>query len=192
MNFDRAFEIIIGHEGGYVNDPLATALKSAIQAEKQKAASVVPEPSNARSYGCSVEGCDRTAYASGMCNAHYIRNRSGKKMTEPIRSRKRLDRCEQCGEKTKNKGGWGLCQKHYRAKRYRVIKDALIEAMGGACNNCGGKFHRSVYDFHHKHGKTDSPANILVNKSIEQIAKEISKCVLLCANCHRMEHNNEF
>lgn len=192
MNFDEAFQRVIGHEGGYVNDPIFDALEKAIQAAKEDASSIYLIPNNSRKYCCSINGCERPAYADKLCNAHYIRKKSGKSMQAPIRARKRLDICEQCGEKTGTKGGWGLCQKHYKAKRYRIIKDALIEIMGGSCSKCGGKFHRSVYDFHHKHDKLDSPANMLINKSTKQIAKELSKCVLLCANCHRMEHNNEF
>lgn len=89
------------------------------------------------------------------------------------------------------KGGWGLCQKHYRRRRTAAIKDAAIAAMGGACARCSGVFHRAVFDFHHEGEKESDPSALLANGSPEDIATELARCVLLCANCHRLEHNDD-
>jgi hypothetical protein len=72
--------------------------------------------------------------------------------------------------------------------RQKVIKEALVEALGGKCCNCGNKYPSCVYDFHHIDKKTADPSYIIASGSIAKIAEEISKCVLLCANCHRIEH----
>jgi hypothetical protein len=63
--------------------------------------------------------------------------------------------------------------------------------MGGCCARCKGVFHQSVYDFHHvKDYKKDfNPSQMILSKSLDVIASEIEKCVLLCANCHRLEHH---
>jgi hypothetical protein len=47
-------------------------------------------------------------------------------------------------------------------------------------------------DFHHsKNNKEISIGNALnVGWSIDKIKKEISKCIVLCSNCHRKEHND--
>lgn len=172
-------------------DGILQRLEGALAEASQKAASIFVDPKNARSYGCFIHLCDRRAYSRGLCNAHYLRERAGKPMDVPVRARKREDLCAECGKKTGAKGGWGLCTNHYKTKRYQIVKDALIEALGGKCSSCGGVFHRSVYDFHHKGDKQGSPSNMIVDRSVEEIAKEIAKCVLLCANCHRLEHNNE-
>lgn len=169
-------------------DILRIAVEAATNSASREAASIFISPENSRSYNCSVVDCGRPAYAGGMCNAHYLRERKGKPLLVPVRARKRDDKCSECGKLTGAKGGWGLCQRHYRQKRYVLIKDALISAMGGKCERCGGVFHRSVFDFHHIGEKTDAPSVVIVNRSADDIAKELANCELLCANCHRMEH----
>lgn len=171
---------------------LKKAVVSALLTASQEAASIFTIPPNARSYLCSCKNCLHPAMSNGLCNAHYIRSRKGRSMSAPVRARKRSDKCERCGELTGAKGGWGLCQKHYRQKRYFVVKAALVTAMGGACKVCGGKFPNSVFDFHHKRGKLENPSYVIANQSAEQIAEDLSNCNLLCANCHRLEHSNEF
>lgn len=68
----------------------------------------------------------------------------------------------------------------------------MVAAMGGKCRTCGGVFPLAVYDFHHLGDKDYSPSNLMNNGSIKDIARELSKCVLLCANCHRIEHHVDF
>jgi hypothetical protein len=78
----------------------------------------------------------------------------------------------------------------------RVNRDGLekkqraVDYLGGVCNDCGGKFPLSVYDFHHLDPteKEHNLGNILRRKNFSEIEKELSKCVLLCANCHRIRH----
>ena len=171
---------------------LMQILEFAIYNESHKSNSLFSQPLNSRSYECSASQCNRLAYAKGLCNAHYIRKKNGKDSDVPIKARKRNGICEICKNKTNGKGGWNLCAKHFKAKRYQVIKDVLIKEMGGSCQRCGGVFYRSVYDFHHIGKKNDSPSDVLYGGSIEKIANELSRCILLCANCHRMEHSDEF
>ncbi len=171
---------------------LAQYLGQALQLRRQAAASVFVAGANSRSYGCCAADCARPAYAGGLCNAHYLRARKGKSLDEPLRARKRLDKCETCGETTNSKGGWGLCAKHYKKERAQVLKDAAIAAFGGACERCGGIFHRRIFDFHHIEAKDADPSYLLTNASPERIAEELSNCRLLCANCHRLEHDDEF
>jgi hypothetical protein len=170
---------------------IADAIRLALSKEGERASVIFSAPTNSRAYGCKANDCQRPAYASGLCNAHYIRVRAGKSLDAPVRARKRNDACSECGEKTGAKGGWGLCARHYKNRRKQVVKDAVIDVLGGKCFACGGRFHRAVFDFHHVGRKDESPASILSNKSPEDIGKEISRCLLLCANCHRLEHHND-
>jgi hypothetical protein len=136
---------------------------------------------------CSIGGCPNNAIAKGYCNAHYIRHKRGLSLVKPVQAQHK-ETCLECSNLIGGKGGWGRCSKHYKALRQRTIKTALIKALGGQCNKCQGVFPVSVYDFHHAEEKNESPSFLIANKSLDAIADEISKCILLCANCHRIEH----
>lgn len=149
-------------------------------------------PKNNRGVPCDVEWCGNVAYAKRLCNAHYMRLRSGKDMDAPLMQRNKEAKCVECGDPVDGKGGWSLCKPHYRAKRRRVIRAVCIEYLGGACARCGGSFPPSVYDFHHRDPskKENDPSTLVDIASVETIAAEVEKCELLCANCHRIEHND--
>lgn len=139
---------------------------------------------------CEIEGCANDSFAKGLCNAHYIRKKNGKDLTKPIQAKSEI--CIDCGTPTHSKGGWMRCAKHFKLARQRTIKEALVDAMGGCCQHCKGVFNLSVYDFHHVGEKDKNPSELISNASIEKIANEIEKCILLCANCHRVEHETKF
>ena len=69
-------------------------------------------------------------------------------------------------------------------------KKWAVEYLGAKCVDCGLKTdHLCVYDFHHidpSQKETNVPSLFL--KSRERLKKELDKCVLLCANCHRVRH----
>ena len=79
-----------------------------------------------------------------------------------------------------------------KIKRQQRVEQA-IELLGGCCAHCGGIYPPYVYDFHHKNPEEKEftiSEQMLV--STERFQKEISKCILLCANCHRKEHNKDY
>lgn len=77
-------------------------------------------------------------------------------------------------------------------ERVRNNKKKAVEYLGGKCCDCGGIFHPSVYDFHHRDPseKEDHPEKTL-HRSWDKILFEIDKCDLLCSNCHRLRHHGE-
>lgn len=151
---------------------------------------ITSKPSGARGT-CSIDGCSGNKLSNGYCNAHYLRSKKGMDLTLPVKTRKRNAACSECGEPTGSKGGWGLCNKHYKKKRRVVLKQVAVDYLGGCCHACGGTFPLPVYDFHHTGDKDLSIGDSWVNASAETIAVEIEKCILLCANCHRIEHGEE-
>lgn len=137
---------------------------------------------------CSVDSCPNDAIAKGFCNAHYLRAKLGREMDAPLRAYSGDGGCTDCGAPLNGKGGWLRCSKHFKLARQQTIKDALVDAMGGCCQHCGGVFPSAVFDFHHVGEKEADPSHLISNASVERIAQEIERCTLLCANCHRIEH----
>ena len=63
------------------------------------------------------------------------------------------------------------------------------------CSDCGGEFPLVCMDFHHIDESTKrstygtSVAHNLKDRSKKVIDEELDKCVVLCANCHRIRHS---
>ena len=80
-----------------------------------------------------------------------------------------------------------------KAKESRERRRALInELKSEPCSICGASYPPYVMDFHHV-----DPASkeIAIGKKVtwklDKLLREIEKCVLLCANCHRqVEHGD--
>lgn len=102
------------------------------------------------------------------------------------------------------------CQKEYKDQHYRKNKELYftrnkkykqekIQQFDDykktlSCKTCGQN-HSATLDFHHR-DKEEKEINICdavhyQNWGIERVKKEIDKCDILCANCHRILHYNE-
>ncbi len=82
-------------------------------------------------------------------------------------------------------------KKVYQRKKQKLKekKKELIESLGGKCIICGYNKCISALEFHHNQGdKEGCITTIIKNFSKQKALKEIKKCILLCANCHREAH----
>lgn len=70
----------------------------------------------------------------------------------------------------------------------RNIKKRLIEYKGGKCQICGYNKCQEALDFHHIEPSEKDYTISGGTKSFETLKKEVDKCVLVCANCHREIH----
>ena len=62
--------------------------------------------------------------------------------------------------------------------------------MNNPCTICG-ESDIVCLEFHHTKDKmfnVGSAATLITAANIDVLKKEIEKCVVLCANCHRKEH----
>lgn len=81
-------------------------------------------------------------------------------------------------------------QKQREDKRLRKIK--AVEYLGGRCNKCGKDWHPSIFEFHHIDPTTkDRDPSKMLSLRWERVTAELDKCILLCANCHRLTHHEE-
>lgn len=84
------------------------------------------------------------------------------------------------------------CQKIKRNERNNTIKEILKKELG--CSICGYNKCMAAIDFHHTDPtkkEYEISSMIRSNMSIFAIKKELKKCIVLCANCHRELHYNE-
>ncbi|HEV7424330.1 MAG TPA: hypothetical protein VGO21_04030 [Candidatus Paceibacterota bacterium] len=102
--------------------------------------------------------------------------------------------CKLCGGKIKNdkhanRSRCGSC--NTKIRRFRA-KAAAIKYLGGKCVKCGWHGNQAAIQFHHADPhKKDFIIGSVANKSWDSIKKEMQKCILLCANCHMIEHSTK-
>lgn len=81
------------------------------------------------------------------------------------------------------------CHNEYTQERFKRRKVEAISYLGGRCADCGGEFHPSVFEFHHRDpGAKDLTGNQIKRASWEKVKRELDGCDLLCANRHRLRH----
>jgi NAD-dependent dihydropyrimidine dehydrogenase PreA subunit len=80
----------------------------------------------------------------------------------------------------------------WQKEKGRKNKLKAIEYLGGHCADCKNEFPPYVYDFHHL-DPTIKDSNIarIMGRKWENIVSELDKCILLCANCHRIRENKD-
>lgn len=85
---------------------------------------------------------------------------------------------------------WAQKKRDKAKVEHKLAKQKAVDMMGGKCTDCGGVFPLAAFEFHHLEPgtKEGNLANILRKKNWKEAEKELSKCVLLCANCHRIRH----
>jgi len=76
------------------------------------------------------------------------------------------------------------------AKRRRKIRTMACEYKGGKCAICGYKRSIEALEFHHLDPKKKDfgVSEDGLTRAWERVKKEIEKCILICANCHRELH----
>lgn len=90
--------------------------------------------------------------------------------------------CYDCLPKNSNR-------KERNKKRYELLQqysNRLKQQRG--CDKCGYNKCPTALEWHHPDNDKDNDPSLLLHYSLKRYLQEISKCQLLCANCHREEH----
>lgn len=71
----------------------------------------------------------------------------------------------------------------------REIKKKLVEYKGGKCQICNYSRCYEALEFHHLNPAEKDFQISGGTRSFETLKKEVDKCILVCANCHREIHS---
>lgn len=106
--------------------------------------------------------------------------------------------CRNCGDtnpnnfRVKKKGLCIKCQRVYQTEQHNKRKAILVQYMGGKCIICGYQTSLSALDFHHLNPDTKEHSiyrtGNIKNTSLDKAKEELTKCILVCSNCHREIH----
>jgi hypothetical protein len=106
--------------------------------------------------------------------------------------------CKYCGETDPNNFYVKLqlksvCKKCHTAnshQKQRELKYKAIDHLGGGCKHCGYNKCKSALEFHHINPEEKEFSwGDKRTSNWEKLKAEITKCILLCSNCHREEQN---
>ena len=75
-----------------------------------------------------------------------------------------------------------------RNKRRREKRDYILQYKKlHGCSVCGKSDHW-ILEFHHVRGEKKYAVTQAVEYGFETLIREIKKCIVVCANCHRTIH----
>jgi DNA-binding CsgD family transcriptional regulator len=81
---------------------------------------------------------------------------------------------------------------HVKSFRQK-LKEKAVEYKGGRCEKCGYNKCIIALEFHHMN-PLEKDFNIGKNSMLAwgKVKKELDKCILVCANCHREIHYEQY
>ena len=87
----------------------------------------------------------------------------------------------------------GMQKASDRKRKYaRDAKVHAVKHLGGECCKCGYKKSIKALEFHHLDpSKKEFTISTFKSKDMVKLEKELDKCILVCANCHREIHDIE-
>lgn len=94
-------------------------------------------------------------------------------------------------EKKNRKGQWKClkCEAETAILKKQRYKLKAVEYKGGKCEVCGYDKNLSALEFHYLDPSEKDFGISTTHRSWDLVKKELDKCILVCANCHREIHN---
>ena len=117
-------------------------------------------------------------------------------MTEDIRKKKLAEATKRYRATPKGRAAalraakkWAQNNKAAVARRNKALvkvgRDYLLSLKTGPCMDCGVMYPSYVMDFDHVRGKKSFNLSKGGTRGKGSIDREVAKCDLVCANCHR-------
>lgn len=127
------------------------------------------------------------------CNQHNDKSSISEKLCPVCDKIKPIDEFyKRYGNRNDHGGYCKTCSNQYHSNRVKQVKIKMIEYKGCKCERCNLDIkdsHYSVFEFHHINPKLkDINFEKIKYQKWDKIKKELDKCKLLCANCHRLTH----
>lgn len=144
-----------------------------------------------------IDGIRIARYRRKYCEA-CAKNRPNKHNHTLIDGERQCKTCKKdysilCFSATKAGHRRYECKRCYTNKQQTTrqrLKLQCVTYKGGKCERCGYNKCSAAFDFHHKDQtkKDFQISRITIGTLTDNLKKELDKCELLCANCHREEH----
>ena len=140
----------------------------------------------------------RQVYCSIACRRvlQYIKRNDKKR--NPIFKKKRCKFCLKWFRPKTKKSIFcsRKCNTNNAAKIWRItVKQRSLVYKGGKCQKCGYDKCVAALEFHHRNPKTKDNLgtgnrHAFSGRVWSKVKRELDKCDLLCANCHREVHSD--
>ncbi len=115
------------------------------------------------------------------------------KLVTPI-TEKECKICRKTLSITSYYNGMAACKECHNDRvlqNQRELKKECVDYLGGKCCICGYNRCQGSLEFHHKDPEQkDFGLSQKRRHSFDELKKELDKCILVCANCHREIHAN--
>ena len=124
---------------------------------------------------------ERTHLTCKECKEELPRSEFVSEGTAPSGFKRYSARCKTCYTKHSRKY-WN------RSQLFEYVETVKVE-----CERCEYKTCNAALEFHHKDpSKKDGAISEMIRnrRSLKSVKREIEKCVVLCANCHRELHHD--
>jgi hypothetical protein len=131
------------------------------------------------SYGSSYKTCSKCKVSKPVSEFNFRNTAAGMYQSY----------CKECGKR--------LTRSHYRnnkrqyldrnVRSYMKRRELMRQIKSRACADCGIQYPFYVMDFDHREGETkEYELNRVDRMTTRALLREIEKCDVVCANCHRV------